>query len=456
MQVSLSEEPQQFDVIQHWVHIRQKQCAWPAARPFAEVTANRMLVGTSPLAMLSTADDPALQLMAAQRFVHQRVPKPPAVPLHREARAKRLAGLVKPDGRLKIAYVSGDLHLHAVGMLTAEVFALHDRSRVEVHAFCWGRDDGSEIRRRIVQNLDHHHRIGGLDDQAAAQLIAQQGIDVVIDLQGLTSGARPGILIQQPAPVQVSWLGFPGTCALPGVDWIVADDFVMPPELEPFHTERPIRLPHCYQVSDRQRVVGPTPRRADHGLPEDAFVYCSFNNNHKMNETMFGAWMRVMSQVPGSVLWLLADNRWAEANLRREAAARGVDPARLVFAPRVSPADYLARFQLADLVLDTFPYNAGTTASDVLWAGVPIMTLSGRSYISRMCGSLLHAVGLPDLVTYTLADYERLAVQIGRTPARAASYRRYLAEEGRRSALFDVPGIVRSLEDALNGIARPG
>lgn len=445
MRASLDEEPGQFDVIQHWVHIRQKQCRWPAAEPFGDVTANRILMGTSALAMLSTADDPALQLMAASRHVQQRVPAPRPAPLFRQGSPR--------TGRIRIGYLSGDLHLHAVGLLTAEVFGLHDRSRFEVHAFCWSHDDGSEIRARIVAGVERLHRIADLSDDAAARLVASEGIDVLIDLQGLTSGARPAILVQRPAPVQVSWLGFPGTCALPGVDWIVADPFVMPASLEPFHTEKPLRLPTCYQPSDRRRVVGPAPSRAACGLPEDAFVYCSFNNNHKMNEPMFAAWMRVLSQVPGSVLWLLADNRWAEDSLRAQASAHGVDPVRLVFAPRVSPADYLARFQAADLVLDTFPYNAGTTANDVLWAGVPILTLSGRTYISRMCGSLLNAVGLPDLVTESLAEYERVAVAVGRHPTRAASYRRYLSEEGRRSPLFDMPRLVRELDAALEDLA---
>lgn len=445
MRTSLDEEPGQFDVIQHWVHIRQKQCRWPAAEPFADVTANRMLMGTSALAMLSTTDDPALQLLAADRHVQQRIPGFTGEPLFRRGPVR--------SGRVRIGYLSGDLHLHAVGLLTAEVFGLHDRSRFEVHAFCWSRDDGSDIRARIVAGVDRLHRVADLADDSAARLIAEQGIDVLVDLQGLTSGARPAILVQRPAPVQVSWLGFPGTCALPGVDWIVADPYVMPPSLEPLHTERPLRVPTCYQPSDRQRIVGPTPSRAACGLPEDAFVYCSFNNNHKMNEPMFAAWMRVLSQVPGSVLWLLADNRWAEDNLRARARACGVEPDRLVFAPRVAPSDYLARFQAADLVLDTFPYNAGATANDVLWAGVPILTLSGRAYISRMCGSLLHAVGLPDLVTETLDEYERVAIAIGRHPARAASYRRYLAEQGRRSALFDTPRLVRELESAFEDLA---
>ncbi|HSV72042.1 MAG TPA: tetratricopeptide repeat protein [Methylibium sp.] len=445
MRRSLEAKAAQFDVIQHYVHIRQKQCEWPVYAPVGEVTPNQLLVGTSPLAMLSASDDPALQLMAAQRFVHDRVPKPPAQPLH--------VGRPPRTGRTKIGYLSGDLHMHAVGLLTAELYELHDRERFEVHAFCWSRDDGTPLRARLLAAFDQVHRIGQLDDAAAAALIAEQGIDVLVDLQGLTSGARPAILGYRAAPVQVSYLGFPGTCGLPGVDHVIADRFVMPPELLPYCTERAIVLPHCYQVSDRRRDIDATPTRAACGLPEDAFVYCSFNNNFKFSEDIFRRWMRVLHATPGSVLWLLADNDTARENMLTAADAAGVARERLIFAPRVAPADYLARLQLADLFLDTFPYNAGTTASDCLWMGTPILTLAGRSYISRMAGSLLNAVGLPDLVTHTPEHYERLAIEIGRYPARAASYKRYLAEHGRSSALFDVPAIVRAMEAEFERLA---
>lgn len=445
MRRSLELKPNQLDVIQHHVHVRQKQCAWPVYAPVGAVTPNLFLLGTSALAAMGLHDDPAVQLLAAMRFVNDKVPKPAAKPMHE---------LMPPRaGKIKIGYLSGDLHHHAVGLLTAEMFELHDRSRFEVHGFCWTPESASPQRQRILKALDHHVRLSGVDDVTAAKLIAQAGIDVLVDLQGLTSGARPAILGHRAAPVQVGYLGLPGTSALPGLDWMISDRYVMPPELLPFCTEQPIYLPHCYQVSDRKREIGPTPTRAACGLPEDAFVYCSFNNNHKFTPEMFDAWMRILLQVPASVLWLLADNPTAQDNMCQRARSHGVDPQRLIFAPRVSPADYLARFRCADLVLDTFPYNAGTTASDVLWVGTPIITLSGRTYISRMAGSLLNAVGLPDLITTTLSDYEKLAVNLGRQPLRVASYKRYLADEGRRSALFDIPGIVRAIEDAFETLA---
>ncbi|MCV2357246.1 acetylglucosamine transferase [Paucibacter sp. B2R-40] len=448
MRQSLTLKARQGDVIQHYVHIRQKQCDWPVYQAVGDVTHNQLLVGTSLLAMLSASDDPALQLMAAQRFVHEKVLVYKDRPLHELATARQ-----PRKGRIKIGYLSGDLCMHAVGLLTPELFELHDRDRFEVYAFCWSREDGTAQRARILKAMDHHVRLAGVDDLTAARLIAEAGIDILVDLQGLTSGARPNILAYRPAPIQVSYLGLPGTSALPGVDWIIADRFVMPPEYLPYCTERPIYLPNCYQVSDRQREVGPAPCREQYGLPENAFVYCSFNNNHKFNEEVFSSWMRILEQVPGSVMWLLADNEWAKANMLRVAAEHNVLEERLIFAPRAAPPDYLARFALADLFLDTFPYNAGTTASDCLWMGTPILTRSGRSYISRMAGSLLSAVGLPDLITFSLAEYEGRAVQLGQNPARIESYKRYLREQGRSSALFDIPAVVRDLEHEFERMA---
>jgi predicted O-linked N-acetylglucosamine transferase (SPINDLY family) len=453
MRASLALKAAQGDVIQHPVHIRPKQCAWPHDLAVGGVTPHQFLMGTSLLAMMGLSDDPVLQLLAAQRFVNDKVPKPPAVPLH-----ERMAAAIGPrSGRVKVGYLSGDLHMHAVGLLTPELFELHDRHRFEVWAFDWTPDSPQPVfqrqRQRILKAMDHHVRLLGVDDTTAAQLIAHAGIDVLVDLQGLTSGARPGILVQRPAPVQVSYLGLPGTSALPGIDWMLADRFVMPPALLPYCTEQPLYLPHCYQVSDRQREVAATPERSRYGLPEGAFVFCSFNNNHKFTAEMFGAWLRIVAAVPGSVLWLLADNDTARHNMLQQADAHGVARERLLFAPRVAPAEYLARFHCADLMLDTFPFNAGTTASDALWMGLPILTRTGRTYISRMAGSLLHAVGLPDLVTDDLASYERLAITLGRTPARVASYKRYLAEHGRSSPLFDLPQIVRDIEAHFERLA---
>ena len=443
---SLEFEPHQRDVLQHYVHVRQKQCAWPVYKPVGDVTENQMLMSTSALAMLSASDDPALQLLAASRFVSEKVSASTEQPLHDPLR--------RPHERLRVGYVSSDFCLHAMGLLIPELLELHDRSRVEVYGFCWSREDGTALRERLIGAMDHHIRLGGLDDLSAARLIASHEIDVLIDLHGLSSGARPAIMGHRPAPVQIGYLGLPATSAVPGVDYMIADRYVMQPEYLPYCTEQPMYVSHCYQVSDRQRKVAKKPRRSDYDLPDDAFVFCSFNNNHKFSEPVFKSWMRILGQVPDSVLWLLADNEPARENMLTCADQHGIDRERLIFAPRVAPDEYLARFALADLFLDTFPYNAGATANDVLWMGTPILTRSGKTYISRMAGSLLTSVGLPELITETVADYERMAVNLGRHPTRCESYRRYLTEHGRQSPLFDVPALVREIEQGYARLAQ--
>jgi len=438
---SLNVDPDQSAVLQHYVHIRQKQCKWPVYLPLDKVTVNRQLLSTSALAMLAAHDDPALQLLAAREFVHSKV-QAPVPPKPRRVR--------QPGERIRIGYLSGDLCMHAVGLLTVELFELHDREKFEVYGFCWSKDDGSPLRERIVKAFDHHIRIGHLSDEQAAQAIEACGIDILVDLQGLTSGARPNILMHRPAgAVQVSYLGLPGTSALPTVDYIVADPFVYPPELAPYMTEKPLYVPRCYQVSDRRRDVGPPLTRASCGLPDDKFVFAAFNNNYKISEEVYACWMRILAQVSDSVLWLMADNRWSEQNLRDQASAHGVDPARLIFAGRTQPSEYMARLALPDLFLDTFPYNAGTTANDILWMGTPILTRSGRSYISRMCGSLLTAVGLPDLITFSLEEYENKAVQLGQNPNWNAIYKHYLDKNRRINELFHIPLLVQDLEMAF-------
>lgn len=441
---SLEIDAQQPKVIQHYVHIRQKQCEWPVYVPVGEVTPNQLITATSPLAMLSASDDPVMQLMSARTFVHDRVKPPSPTPLAFKHK--------QHQGKLRIGYMSGDLCLHAVGLLIVELLELHNRDRVEVFGFCWSKDDGTSLRKRLIEGFDHHIRIGHLDDLAAAKLIASCDIDILIDLHGITSGARPDILGYRPARVQMTYLGLPATSALPGVDYVICDRFVVPPELVPFMSEKPFYLPNCYQSSDRQRAVGPTPQRSDYDLPEGKFVYCSFNNNFKFTQEMFSLWMRVLHAVPDSVLWLLADNPWAKENMLKTADAHGVARERLIFAPRVTPSDYLARFQLADLFLDTFPYNAGTTANDVLFMGTPLLTYSGKTFISRMAGSLLNNVGLPDLITYSMDEYERKAIQLGRNPKMISSYKRYLAEHRMSSPLFDMPAFVKDFEYALEAL----
>lgn len=441
---SLALKPDQDDVLHHWVHLRQKQCEWPVFSPLPGIDVATMRRAASALAMLSASGDPAEQLDTARRYALAKIPQdlPPLAP----AEGYR-------HDRLRIGYLSSNLNLHAVTILTAEVYELHDRARVEVFGFCWSPEDSTPMRARVRGALDHLVRIDAMSDGEAAQAIRRAEIDVLIDLQGLTSGCRPVILAHRPAPVQVSWLGFPGTSAIPGVDYILADHYLIPEAERAHYSERPLYLPDCFQPNDRQRAIAPTPTRAACGLPEAALVLCAFNHNHKFNPEMFGVWMEILAGLPQAVLWLLADNEPARANLAAFAADRGIAAERLIFAPRVMPADYLARFQVADLFLDTLPFNGGTTASDALWAGLPVLTCSGRTFAGRMAGSLLHAVGLPELVTHSLAAYRDLALALGRDPARLAALRDRLAANRKSCPLFDTPRLVKALEDLLCQVA---
>ncbi|MBJ7309758.1 UDP-N-acetylglucosamine-peptide N-acetylglucosaminyltransferase [Rugamonas sp. CCM 8940] len=442
---SLRLNPQQAPVITHWVHLRQKQCAWPVLAPLPGLGEAELLGATSALATLSASDDPAVQLAAARRYVKEKV-------------LSGVAPLSDPRGyrhrRLRVGYLSSDFCSHAVAILTAELYQLHDRARVEVFGFCWSNEDGSGLRARVVRGMDHHVRIVDMSDEQAARCIRSHEIDILVDLHGLTLGARHDILSWRPAPVQIAWLGFPGTSGMDSIDYVLADPFVLPPALAPHFTEQPLYLPDTFQVNDRQRLVGPRPGRADCALPAEGFVFCSFNNNHKLTPEQFASWMRILQRVPASVLWLVADSEQVRDNLRMAALRHGVPSERLVFAERALPSDYLARYQTADLFLDTLPFNAGTTASDALWAGLPLLTRAGRSFAGRMAGSLLHAVGLPELVTDSVQDYEDTAVRLAGAPAELAALRQRLAANRDASALFDSPRFVRNLEQLYLRVAR--
>ena len=292
-------------------------------------------------------------------------------------------------------------------------------------------------------------------DADVAQLIRSLEVDIAVDLKGYTQDCRTGILARRCAPVQVNYLGFPGTMGAPYIDYLVGDATVTPLGCGRFYTEHIVRLPHSYQVNDRQRAVAPTtPSRAEAGLPQQGFVFCCFNNNYKISPAVFAVWMRLLQRTPGSVLWLLQDNAEAAAHLRASAKAAGVDPARLVLAPRVPMPEHLARQRLADLFLDTLPCNAHTTTSDALWVGLPVLTCLGESFPGRVAASLLRAAGLPELVTTSLADYEALAITLATTPGMLADLRTRL-ERGRLVCpLFDTEGFVRNMEQAYEEMAR--
>jgi predicted O-linked N-acetylglucosamine transferase (SPINDLY family) len=440
---SLELDGSQPDVLHHWVFLRQKQCLWPVYRSIDAVSQDAMRDSTSALAMLSITDDPAEQLIAANLYVEKKLAK--ALP--------QFAG-VSGYGhkKIRIGYCSSDFSLHPVSMLTVQLFELHDRQAFEVYGFCWSPEDGSNLRKRVMTAMDHFFRINAVSDEAAAKLIRSHEIDVLVDLQGQTAGARADIFGYRPAPIQITYLGLPATTGLPALDYVIADEFLIPRDETRHYSERPLYMPHVYQVSDRNRVAAPAPSRKSCGLPESGFVFCSFNNNYKYTPDMFAIWLRLLKTIPGSVLWLLADNQWAEENLRLESARMNVSPDRLIFAARVSPEEYLARYHCADLFLDTFPFNAGTTANDCLWMGCPLLTLSGRSFASRMAGSLLNAANLPDLITYNAKDYEDAAIALARSPQRCLQIRQQLSAVRERGALFDTPRFVRDLESRLQNL----
>jgi len=352
--------------------------------------------------------------------------------------------------RPRIAYLSADFHSHATAFLAAGLFEAHDRSRFEVVAYSTGPDDRSPMRARLTKAFDRFVDVRGRNPLDVAELIRQDGVDILVDLKGHTQDATPIILAQRPAPIQVHYLGYPGTLEGGLVDYLIGDEIVTPDQHASDYAEAIVRLPHSYQVNDRQRPVNEAPARGALGLPENGIVFASFNQTYKINPDVFAAWMDILRAVPGSVLWLLhkADDDPAIANLRREAEARGIDPSRVIFAKHRPNADYLALYRHVDLFLDTWPYNAHTTASDALWAGCPVVTILGTTFAGRVAASLLHAVGLPELVAHSIADYVARAIAIAGDAAERARLREHLAGPGRASALFDTARTARALEDA--------
>lgn len=351
--------------------------------------------------------------------------------------------------RLRIGYLSADFRQHPVAWLIPELFELHDRSAVEVFAYSYGRDDGSEIRKRLAHACDQFVDIRATSHVDAARRIYEDGVDVLVDLTGHTKDARTEIAALRPAPIQVNWLGYPGTMGADCIDYIIADAFIIPPAHEAFYSEKVVRLPDCYQINDRKRAIAEhAPTRLECGLPRNGFVFCGFNNTNKIAPAVFDVWMRVLREIPDSVLWLLEANVETAANLRREAQARGVSPERLVFAPRVSQDKHLARCRIADLFLDTLPYNGHVTVSDALWAGLPVLTCAGETFASRVAGSLLTAIGLPEMITYSLADYETRALRLARNVSELAGLRKRLKKNRLTTPLFDSERFTRHIECA--------
>jgi len=391
-----------------------------------------------PFMLLAMSDDPTLHLAAARGYARNAM----AAPLPTRPAATR-------HDKLRIAYLSADFCDHATANLMAGLFEAHDRAGFEITAISWSPRDGSAMEARLRRVFDRFIDVHDMDDAAVAALIRDQGIDIAVDLKGYTQGARPGILARRPAPVQAAYIGYPGSMGADVIDYVIVDAVVAPAEDQPLYDEKLVWLPGSYQVNDRARAVASqAPTRAACGLADDAFVFCSFNASYKLGPQMFDSWMRLLGRVPGSLLWLLDSHAGVADNLRREAAARGVDQARLVFAKPLPVAEHLARMRLADLFLDNLPYNAHTTTSDALWVCLPVLTCKGRSFAARVAASLLTTSGLPELIAESLADYENIAARLAAQPDALAALRRRLTESRDGNPLFDTAGFARNLEAA--------
>jgi predicted O-linked N-acetylglucosamine transferase (SPINDLY family) len=395
--------------------------------------------GVNPFAFLCLGSTPEQHLRCARQWSARNVPCAVETPHFQDQQSDRIT----------VGYLSADFHEHATAHLISELFELHDRQRFQIIGYSYGPDDGSPARARLTRSFEKFVDIREESFSQSAARIHEDGVQILVDLKGYTADARPGIVALRPAPVQVSYLGFPGTMGTNVIDYAIVDRVVAPPEDQAFFTEKLVRMPDCYQVNDSTRTIAPALSRGDCGLPNDAFVFCCFNASYKITPKAFSAWTKLLKLVPTSVLWLLDSNPHATANLKREAADRGVDPDRLIFAGHVPYPEHLARFAIADLFLDTFPYNAHTLASDALWGGCPVLTCSGRTFASRVAGSLLQSLGLPELICRSLSDYEALAVALARDPERLRGIRERLEKARHSAPVFDAQRFTRNLEKAF-------
>jgi predicted O-linked N-acetylglucosamine transferase (SPINDLY family) len=398
-----------------------------------------------PFPVLAMDSTPADQLTCAEIYAADRYPA--AAPADQRSQSRH------SHDRVRIAYLSADFHNHATAQLTAGMFEHHDRSRFEISAISFGPDDRSAMRGRLLKAFDRFVDVQTKSTNEIAGLVRAMEIDIVIDLGGYTQRSRTGIVALRPAPLQVNYLGYAGTMGAPFIDYIIADKILIPGDQQRYYAEKIVYLPHSYQANDdKRRVSDLIVTRTAAGLPERGLVFCSFNNSYKITPDMFSVWMRLLHQVNGSVLWLLEGNATAPDNLRAEAAKRGVSPERLIFAPKMSIEIHLARHGLADLFLDTLPYNAHTTASDALWAGVPVVTCLGSTFAGRVAASILMAAGLPELVTESLENYEALALRLAREPSLLAAMKSKVASNRGKCPLFDTASFTRHIEAAYSKI----
>jgi predicted O-linked N-acetylglucosamine transferase (SPINDLY family) len=438
----LVSDPAQPDVIHHWVHLRQKCCRWPATpEDVPGLSAELLLRGSGPLGILALTDDIGLQRYSAAAWIMRKTDPP----------SHRLAPPVPYDhARIRIGYMSSDFCSHAMSYLITELFERHDRARFEIFGYCASQDDGTRLRQRVLAAFDHHRLIRSLSDEEVARMIRADEIDVLIDLNGLTEGSRIAALRWRPAPIQATYLGFIGPLPMPELDYLFCDTTVVPPEYECAYQPKPLPIATIYQANDSKRTVGRPLTRAEAGLPEGCFVFCCMSRHYKITETIFAGWMSILRQVEGSVLWLAADNRHSEANLKDAARQAGIAEGRLIISERADPDLYLSRLALADLFLDTFPYNAGTVASDAMRMQLPIVTLCGAAFASRMATSLLRMIGATGGTS--LAQYIETAVRFARDPGAYRSYKSLFTTGAWQRTIGDIARFTAEYEATIDRI----
>ncbi len=396
---------------------------------------------TNPFPLLYLIDDPFLHQQASKIYCDNQYPCNLALGFPPKVLGKR---------KLRIAYFSADFKNHAVAHLIAELFEIHDRNCFEVYAFSLV-EASDDMSSRLKSAFDHFIDVQNLSDIEIAQLSRDFNIDIAIDLSGFTQGSRTGIFAYRAAPIQVNYLGYPGTMGTDYMDYIIADKTLIPPNFQHFYSEKIVYLPHSYQVNDRKRVIAARQfTRKELALPDQGFVFCCFNNSYKILPSTFESWMNILMGVEGSVLWLFQDNPWVSDHLKAEALKYGIDPTRLIFAKSMPMSEHLARHSQADLFLDTLPYNAHTTASDALWAGLPVLTIMGKSFASRVAASLLNAIGLPELIVDTQKEYEAMAIELALNPNKLADIKQKLSENRLSAPLFDTPLFTKNLELAYS------
>ncbi len=427
------------------LYLKRLLCDWPnidGDLAHLEAAISRGEPAALPFVTLALVDSPGIQKQAAEIYTRE---KHSAVAIAADFRA--------PHDKIRIGYFSADFYNHATSYLIAELLERHDHDRFEIVGFSFGPNPDDDMGRRVAAAMDQFHDVRTSTDAEISALSRSLEIDIAIDLKGYTRDHRAGIFAHRAAPIQVSFLGYPGTMGAEFIDYLIADRTIIPNDLRQHYTEKVVCLPHSYQPNDSHRGIAPSqPTRATQRLPETGFVFCCFNNAYKITSATFTIWMRILARVDGSVLWLLEENAATSANLRAEAVRRGIDAERLIFAQPLPLADHLARHALADLFLDTTPYNAHTTASDALWAGLPLITCIGETFAGRVAASLLRAVNLPELVTTSEAAYERLAIDLAHDPARCQALRAHLQQVRHTAPLFDTVAFTQHLESAYTAI----